>query len=377
MNKVYILFLIFSALFHRASAQSLKNNKQGFIFSGKVIGMSEGYVYIYYADYQGIFIHDSCKIKNEEFTFQGQISHPTKVLFYGAIKSRDTRDPNTTDIYIEPGENHGIFFQNQFKNGKVSGSTTHNEFMLLRRVKDALANKYEHALTAYNTALQKRKLNIVDSIYKSSISKYLQKLIHEEYNFILTHPNSYVSIYLIQHKNLSADSLRLFLNTLSFEIQDSRIGQKVLRDIEIMYAVNVGMVAPEFSQPDPKGNLISLKDFSGKYILLEFWASWCVPCRKENPLLRRIYKKYSSKNFTIIGISLDKESDRAKWIKAIKEDELKWPQISDLKGIENVVAKKYAVGPIPSNFLIDPKGTIIGKNLRGVDLENFLDQTLE
>lgn len=135
-----------------------------------------------------------------------------------------------------------------------------------------------------------------------------------------------------------------------------------------------GQVAPDFVQNDPDGNPVSLKDYRGKYVLVDFWASWCGPCRQENPNLVRAYNSYKQKNFTVLGISLDR--DKPKWLKAISDDQLTWQHVSDLKFWENEVAKLYQVSSIPQNFLLDPEGKIIGKNLRGEALGEFLEKTL-
>jgi peroxiredoxin len=132
----------------------------------------------------------------------------------------------------------------------------------------------------------------------------------------------------------------------------------------------IGSVLPEFKQNDVNGKSVSLSSLRGKYVLIDFWASWCGPCRAENPNVVKTFNAYKNKNFTVLGVSLDQ--DKAKWLEAIKKDGLTWTHVSDLKYWNNEVAVQFGIQSIPANFLIDPKGVIIGKDLRGPDLEKIL-----
>jgi peroxiredoxin len=138
---------------------------------------------------------------------------------------------------------------------------------------------------------------------------------------------------------------------------------------------STGMPAKDFSQPDVNGKMVSLSSMRGKYVLIDFWASWCGPCRGENPNVVAAYNKFKNKNFTILGVSLDDNKD--KWLKAVEQDGLTWTQVSDLKGWENAAAQDYGVRGIPANFLVDPNGNIVAANLRGPALEAKLQEILK
>ena len=137
-------------------------------------------------------------------------------------------------------------------------------------------------------------------------------------------------------------------------------------------ALKMGTMAPNFTQATPNGRQVSLTDYRGKYVLVDFWASWCGPCRQENPNLTKVYNAYKDKNFDVLGVSLDEARDRAKWVKAIQDDQLPWTQVAELKGWQSKAATAYFIKAIPQNFLVDPTGKIIAINLRGDALPKTL-----
>jgi peroxiredoxin len=154
---------------------------------------------------------------------------------------------------------------------------------------------------------------------------------------------------------------------VSFENENHPALKAMRKKVDLAGSFVIGAVAPDFSQKTPEGKLMSLSDLRGKVVLVDFWASWCGPCRRENPNVIKVYEKYKDKGFDVLGVSLDRS--KAPWMKAIKKDKLPWNQISDLKGWQNEVAQLYSVRTIPQTILLDRKGRILAKNLRGADLE--------
>jgi peroxiredoxin len=210
-------------------------------------------------------------------------------------------------------------------------------------------------------------------------------------NFITTKPTSAVSSFVLlqfyqilgneklletKYKTLAGDAKKgLFATLIEQKIATAKATPTP--EATAPKALEIGSIAPEFTQNDTLGKPVKLSSFKGKYVLLDFWASWCGPCRQENPNVVRAFNTYKNKNFTVLGISLDREQGRDSWINAIHKDKLDWTQLSDLKFWQNEVSQMYGISSIPQNFLIDPNGKIIGKNLRGQDLENKLAEVLK
>ena len=193
-------------------------------------------------------------------------------------------------------------------------------------------------------------------------------------NLLKTNNQSPVStLFLIQTANFVTyvkDHIADLYSLLEGQAKKGPFADLIEKSVQSAGVGKVGSILPEFKQKDVDGKLVSLSSLRGKYVLIDFWASWCGPCRAENPNVVKAFNAYKAKGFTVLGVSLDQ--DKAKWLDAIKKDGLTWTHVSDLKYWNNEVAVQFGIQSIPANFLIDPKGVVIGKDLRGEDLEKFL-----
>jgi len=331
---------------------------------------------------------DSAVIINGEFRLTGAVTKAYYATLIMNDKGTGYEAGIQTQIFLEPAT-MSLVITDSFTKVKVTGSPLNDDNNRLRL---KLAPVYEKMGAVSNeyiaaSAEKKKSKQFLDYINKSNES--LTKQMKAIYlNFIKENPNSLYSLYALRSIESSVpDSIAVIesiFNSLSQKVKSTSLGidyvsaieqmKNPLTDIRNIGLAN-GILAPNFTQFDTAGKSILLSDYKGKYVLVDFWASWCGPCRAENPNVLKAYNNYKDKGLNILGVSLD--DSKSKWIKAINDDKLPWTQVSDLKGWDNVAAVLYLVKGIPQNYLVGPDGKIVAKNLRGEDLENKLAELLK
>lgn len=360
------LILILSLAIALASCDSRKSNE--FLISGDIQGKAPEKVYLQ-KNVDGDFqILDSVLVEEGKFKFKGIIEAPE--MYYIGL------DASKYVGFFNEAANIKITINiDSIEKPLIEGSVSDAEYRKYTKMMDEQRSSVIGLYTQYNEAARD-----TDSVQMKSLETKIETLEKENkaklISFIKENPASFVSPYITMRHSyeLNLDELNDISASLDSKVKESAVSLKLEERIKILDNVAIGKVAPDFTMNDTEGNPVALSSLRGNVVLVDFWASWCGPCRRENPNVVAAYKKYHDKGFEILGVSLDREKEP--WQNAIKEDNLTWKHVSDLKYWNNAASQQYGVIAIPSNVLLDKNGVIIGRDLRGDDLIKKLEEVM-
>lgn len=329
-----IIRMMFVAIMALVTMTACTEEKKGYVINGEIADMQEGMVYLKkYADKTFVDV-DSAVVANGKFKFEGVVS---EALAHGLTTQKESRRPL---VFFLDNDVMNVSMNEADKQLTVVGSPANEIYMA-------------------NAPVVRSKGYSLDSL-------------------LAAHPASPVSAYFVVKDfayKLDLEALKAVRAKLDPVLNGSSYVQQIESMIARMEKVQVGSEAPDFTLPDVDGNPVSLSSFRGKYVLVDFWASWCPDCRKENPNIVAAWEKYKNKNFAVLGVSLDRS--REPWLAAIEKDKLTWTHVSDLKFWSSEAAVLYCIRWIPMSFLINPEGKIVAVGLEGEELHNKLAELLD
>lgn len=367
MKKIFVL-LVTASLF--IACNKLGDNE--FVIKGIAEGIENGKFIILETQDETMNLKsvDTTVVMEGKFEFKGISNEPE--LHFLQVENI----PGKVIFVLENGEINISILKDSINKSKIGGTFNNEQFAKYNLGQFKIQKKIAD-FRSVNKEKMEAAVQSNDSLTVNALRDNLLQLKEEEKNYNFTfcedNPKAFICILMIQSMLYQPDAdffrIEKIYNNLDKTVKDTKPGKSVGEMIMNNSAAEIGKQAPEFSAPNQDGKLVSLKESLGKVTIIDFWASWCGPCRKENPNVVALYNEFHDKGLNIIGVSLDKEGDEQKWKDAIIADKLNWPQVSNLKYWNEPIAKKYSIKSIPATFILDASGKIVAKDLRGDELK--------
>ena len=379
MKKILLILTAFTVL--------ISCNKAGeneYIVTGTIKGIADGKsVILEVQDEAGqLKPIDTVKLEKGKFTFKGNAKEPDMHLI--SIETVEGKIP----FILENGDIEMTINKDSINITKVVGTYNNEELGTYKEKGMEIQKKmmkFQKDNTAIMEAAQQKQDTVAMNKLRKAYSKFQDEFSVQSDAYVSSHPKAFISALIIEgmFNQMTPDlkKIKKFYDGLDKSVKDTKHGKKIKKNLDAIAKpvattapIEIGTIAPEFSAPNPEGKIVSLKESKGKVTIIDFWASWCKPCRQENPNMVALYKEFHTKGLNIVSISLDEKADE--WKKAIASDKLMWTNISNLKEFQDPIAVQYAIKLIPSTIIIDAEGKVIAKDLRGAELKTKIASLL-
>jgi len=366
MRKILLL----AALSVLASCSKVGDNE--YLITGSAEGIENGKMaIIQIQDEMGMIPKDTAKVENGKFELKGNYKNGPEIAFLMIEGVNNGMVP----FILENGEIDITVDKDTIQKSKIGGTDNNDKFQEYNDLSSPIFKR----MIAFQKANQEKYINAAKANDMTTVNALRKENegFQKEMNdlsevFIQKNPDTFLSALLLENfvsrQALDIEKIKKYFNTLTKEVKKTKSAKRVEDYVKsFTNPAKVGELAPNFSAPDLDGQMVSLKQSLGKVTIIDFWASWCGPCRAENPNVVALYNEFHPKGLNIIGVSLDK--DAAKWEEAIGKDKLAWIHVSNLKHWQEPIAKQYGVESIPATFILDASGKIVAKDLRGEELK--------
>lgn len=365
MKKVFIILVISIGLL---SFKSIITND--YIITGTINGIENGTSITLERqdETKGIIIIDSTKVQDGKFSFKGTALEPS--IHFLQVKNITGK----VVFILEEGKINLLVYKDSIPKSKIGG-TKNNDYLYnfnlsAQKIQRNMLNFQSANMQKITDAQAKHDTLVINNLMKE-YNQFQEKMNMLTSKYPEENPKSFISVVILENllnnPNADVENLKKTYSNLDISIKNTKPGKSVENKLANFKSVGINDIAPDFSAPNPNGNIISLKKSLGKVTIIDFWASWCGPCRRENPNVVALYNEFHSKGLNIVGVSLDKTLED--WQKAITKDGITWTQVSNLKFWEDPIAKLYKVQQIPTTFILDASGKIVAKDLRGAELK--------
>lgn len=370
MKKI-TLFLVGAAMFLGACDVFNSDKNTSYVIDASIRGIDDSTsIFLYVRNEGEMKILDTVELKNGKAEFKGVVESPE--MMYINIGTTN----KAINLFVENAKIQVSVHADSLDKAVVTGSKTQDDFTAFRKALEPieqrsndLNQRYQVAMATGDTAAIRQIQADADQLWPDQNAAIR--------TFVMEKNSSFLTPYIIKNYlvfEMEADQLDSMLSGLDTAIHKAPDYKFLAERLTVMRKVAIGQPALDFALNDPAGSPIAISSFKGKYLLIDFWASWCGPCRRENPNVVKLYNDFKGKGFEIIGVSFDDNRDN--WLKAIDDDKLTWPHVSDLQGWGCEAGKLYAVNSIPATVLLNRDGVIVAKNLRGDALRKKLEELL-